>query len=423
VAHRLLALAILSSLADADIVVSTLKGPPVRGAHASREGDRLRIEPLGTPPGPVEPVALDSVIEIASEPAPRPPGAPLFPFEVELTDGSTLRGSILGDESGSLVVTSPSVERTTGLLSLPVEQVRAVRRLRDAEGARGSKLAPIAERDVAYRETGARVEGVVARFTATGVEIDRPGEGLVEVGFDQLAALFVDNPAVADPEGLLVVVRTAEGGAVKLGRDFRYEAGRVEGTTPAGFGPLAFAPDKVSQIGFRGGGFADLSDLPPSKVEREPFFPLPEGAGPEMLAFLCPVRRDLSPDGRPISLDGRRYSRGFGVRPRTVVHFDLPAGFREFRALCGIDDEIFLPGYGTGGGAGSVIFSLLVDGRAVFESEPVTGGRPPVEVAVPIAGAKSLALAVSLVPKEKNGGKPDTPELDNAVWARPILVR
>jgi len=67
---------------------------------------------------------------------------------------------------------------------------------------------------------------------------------------------------------------------------------------------------------------------------------------------------------------------------------------------------------------------LQVDGRTVFASEPVEGGKPPVPVSVPVAGAKTLTLIVSLVPKTKMPkGMTDGPELDNAVWARPLLIR
>jgi len=65
-----------------------------------------------------------------------------------------------------------------------------------------------------------------------------------------------------------------------------------------------------------------------------------------------------------------------------------------------------------------------VDGKEVWRSEPVEGGKPPVPVHVSLEGAKTLTLAVTLVPPDlMPKGIPDSPELDNAVWARPLLVR
>jgi hypothetical protein len=44
-------------------------------------------------------------------------------------------------------------------------------------------------------------------------------------------------------------------------------------------------------------------------------------------------------------------------------------------------------------------------------------------VSVPVEGARTLTLVVSLVSPALAKGTPDTPELDNAVWARPLLIR
>ena len=82
------------------------------------------------------------------------------------------------------------------------------------------------------------------------------------------------------------------------------------------------------------------------------------------------------------------------------------------------------PGYGRGGGTGSVIFIVAVDGKETFRSPPVEGGRAPVDINVPVEGARTLTLIVALVPEDKMPkGRADSPELDNAVWARPLLIR
>ncbi|NUQ55830.1 MAG: NPCBM/NEW2 domain-containing protein, partial [Dehalococcoidia bacterium] len=97
----------------------------------------------------------------------------------------------------------------------------------------------------------------------------------------------------------------------------------------------------AAALSFVGGSFVHLSDLAPTEVNREPFFPLPEGAAAEAtLDFLNPVRIDRSPDNNVISLGGQHYFKGIGVRPRTELTFDLGTRFRTFEALCGIDDEV-----------------------------------------------------------------------------------
>ena len=174
-----------------------------------------------------------------------------------------------------------------------------------------------------------------------------------------------------------------------------------------------------------GGSFVHLSDIKPT-ILRKPFFPLPKGPGEAaMLEFVCPVRVDKSPDGRPITLDKRRYFKGFGVRPHTELTFQLAGKFRTFQTLCGIDDEIFLPNYGRGAGAGSVVFSVFGDdNKVLFRSARVVGGKKPQAVRVDVTGMQTLRLVVTLVPDTlMPKGRKDSPELDNAVWARPLLIR
>ena len=65
-----------------------------------------------------------------------------------------------------------------------------------------------------------------------------------------------------------------------------------------------------------------------------------------------------------------------------------------------------------------------MDGKEVYVSPPQLGGRDPARVKLDVAGAKTLTLEVGLLPKSKMPkGVIDSPELDNAVWARPLLIR
>jgi hypothetical protein len=278
--------------------------------------------------------------------------------------------------------------------------------------------------DAAYRLSGARLEGTLKAFTKAGIEIERGDLGSGDIPYKDLAAVFVDNERQALPDELRVVARLADGSAVVLTRGFRVAAGQLSGETPTGLA-VRIPTSRVAALSFVGGSFVHLSDLAPTEVKREPFFPLPEGAAAEAtLDFLYPVRLDRSPDNNVISLAGQRYFKGIGVRPRTEMTFDLGGRFKAFEAVCGIDDEVLGPGYGRGAGTGSVVFSVKVDGKVAYESPPVQGGRAPAVVNLPVAGARTLTLVVSLVPPEKTQkGTPDTPELDNAVWARPLLIR
>ncbi len=420
-----LALALaLAATARADVQVTTLAGETLRGLSIEGRGtDHLA---LTTAEGHVRKIPTRQAVEVLTLPPP-PAGKEPPPFEVELTDGSRLRGRLEGGENGALLVHSamlPQSGARMGSVLLKDEQIRGLRRLSAAKMPARSRLVRIPGKDAAYTLEGARVEGFVESFGRDGVVLDRGALPGRTIAFDKLAALFVDQEAMPPPQGLHVVARLADGSAIVLGRDFKVQESVLTGTSPAGL-ELSLSMKRVAALSFAGGSFAHLSDLPPARIERTPFFPpLKEEAGTLYLDFVMPVHFDKSPDGNPIRLGGQRLFKGIGVRPRTELVYDLGAGFKEFRAPCGIDDEVRDPGYGHGSGEGSVIFTVLVDGVKKYESSPVVGGRDAVRVRVPVEGAKQLSLIVDIVPPDKMpGGVKDSPELDNAVWGRPLLVR
>ena len=407
--------------AAADVLVTTLAGgEPARGISLTADGRTVSLQSAA---GGVVRIPTAQVVEIVTIPPPAAPPPATRPYEVELIDGARFRG-ILGPGKTADDVSVKSPVLGAAALGISLDLVLAVRRVDGVRVPGSSRLVRIPGVDAAYRLSGARVEGTVARFHGTGVEIDRGDLGRSEISFRELAAIFVDNEPLPRPDGLHVVARLADGSAVVLTKDFQVAGGQLRGRTPCGLA-VRVEIARVQALGFQGGSFVHLSDLAPQSVKRQPFFALPEGpVADAMLDFVCPVRIDESPDGRSITLNGRTYFKGIGVRPRTELTYALQGRFKTFRALCGIDDEVLGPGYGRGAGTGSVVFIVQVDGRTAFSSEPVEGGKAPVPVSVPIAGAKTLTLIVSLVPEAKMPkGMADGPELDNAVWARPLLIR
>lgn len=402
----------------ADFVVNTLDGkPPLRGISLNANA---RTVSLASAEGPVVKIPTANVIEVVAVPQPQRPPVGSRPFEVRLVDGTKLRGVLEAGPDNFVRLRSPLLETP---LDIDLERVLGVHRVDDQRIPGASLIARVRDDDVAYRLSGAKTRGTVERFTATGVVLARD-LGPRTIKYSNLAAVFIDNTPTPALEGLHVVVRLADGSAIVLTRNFTVARGELSGQTPSGF-PFRVETKHIAALGFMGGSFVHLSDMQPVIV-RKPFFPLPEGpGGAAMLEFICPVRIDQSPDGRPITLHKRRYFKGIGVRPHTELTFRLDGKYSFFQTLFGIDDEIFLPGYGRGAGAGSVVFSVFGDGdKLLFLSPRVVGGKQPQSVRVDVTGMQTLKLVVALVPKERMPkGRKDSPELDNAVWARPLLIR
>jgi len=103
--------------------------------------------------------------------------------------------------------------------------------------------------------------------------------------------------------------------------------------------------------------------------------------------YLAP-RLDGDCCGGPISLMGTRYAKGIGVASPSKIEFFLGANCTHLSAVVGIDDSARW----TTAGA-TATFSVLTDGRSVFESGLVTQNvTKSVEVA--LTGASVLVLVV-----------------------------
>jgi hypothetical protein len=404
------------------VVVTALDAEkPVRGISLTVDRGRLSVQ---TADGKVVQMAASAVIAATSLPVPKPPPVAQRTFEVRLVDSSRVRGVLAGGPADHLKIRCPSLAGGREILSISIEEVMEIRRVAGAQVPGASRLVRVRDNDAAYRLDGSRITGTVESFGETGIRIDRGDLGARTVAYDDLAALFIDNDTGAAHKGLVAIARMNDGSAFLLREGFRIATGVVSGKTPVGLEIQAPSARLVS-LGFMGGRFDHLSDKKPTRVERTPFFPLPEGAAKGvMLDFVCPVRVDTSPDGRPITIAHKRYFKGIGVRPTTSLTWKLDGTFKRFQAVCGIDDEVLGPAYGRSGGSGSVIFAVSVDGKEVWRSPVVKGGQAPALARVDLTGARELTLRVTVVSKDKMPkGRLDSTELDNAVWAQPLLIR
>ncbi|HEY3631543.1 MAG TPA: beta galactosidase jelly roll domain-containing protein, partial [Jatrophihabitantaceae bacterium] len=143
------------------------------------------------------------------------------------------------------------------------------------------------------------------------------------------------------------------------------------------------------------GGTQDLSDTrdvhalatPPTGnvyVSDLPFFSATNGWGP--------VERDTSVgeqaagDGKPITLNGTVYPKGLGTNSVSDVAVYLGGNCSRFTATVGVDDEQ--------GGAGTVTFSVLSDGKTLATTPVLNGSSASVNLDVDITGTQLLDLVV-----------------------------
>lgn len=126
-----------------------------------------------------------------------------------------------------------------------------------------------------------------------------------------------------------------------------------------------------------------------------------------------PVEKNMSNgedgamDGNTITLDNTTYATGLGVHANSKVTVALAAGYTTFLADVGVDDEV--------GDMGSVVFQVVVDGAAVFDSGAMTGATPKETVSVDVKGKQTLELVVT--------DADDGNAYDHADWANARLVK
>lgn len=184
---------------------------------------------------------------------------------------------------------------------------------------------------------------------------------------------------------------------------------------PAGDLPSASALTttvRYAQNGRRATGSDErvIGGIPPappagkSAVSDLPFLSSTNGWGP--------VERDSSVgeqaagDGRPISIAGVTYPKGLGTNSLSDVQLYLAGQCTRLTASVGVDDET--------GGAGTVTFSVIADGRTLVTTPTIRGKQAAVPIDVDVSGAQVVDLKV--------GDAGDGNGNDHGDWGAPTLT-
>ncbi len=99
--------------------------------------------------------------------------------------------------------------------------------------------------------------------------------------------------------------------------------------------------------------------------------------------------RDLSVEGRHLSVAGFRYDEGVGTHTNGEVFIALGGGSRRITGLAGVDD--------SSGGKGSVVFQIINPdaNRILWDSKLMKSGEYPKRFSLPLDGVNTLYLRVT----------------------------
>jgi hypothetical protein len=318
-----------------------------------------------------------------------------------LTTGDALAVDVLRLERDALVCRWPQsednldfripLETVTGMVLHPASVVREQRALERQLQQREFTT------DVLFLTNGDRLAGVFDGLdqnscrceTAAGpFEVNRSRVGAV--GFN--AALL----APVEPVELQLVLHLTDGSWLTC-RSVAWRGGAdLHALTPGGVEIRVPGP-RLRSIACYGPRVTPLSDLEPLEIVMTPY-----------LTRETPPRRDRNAYGGSLVVRGESFARGLGMYSRTTATCPLQETYSKFRAVVGIDD--------AAEGAGSVIFTVAVDGEQVFDSGLVTGRDDPLHVGpIDLRGAESITLSVDY------GTQGDIGDL--ADWCNPVLIR
>jgi hypothetical protein len=107
-----------------------------------------------------------------------------------------------------------------------------------------------------------------------------------------------------------------------------------------------------------------------------------------------PVNMDRSFEGRKIHIAGVEYDRGLGVRAPSTVEYDLRGQFDALHLVAGVDLEGRDKGTPARTKFEAVQFSVLGDGKRLYQSESLKWSSNPAVADLNVAGVKKLRLVV-----------------------------
>jgi len=337
--------------------------------------------------------------------------------EFRFVNGGTLRGQIqanVGDlvklHSAMAGLVSIDLARVKGFVALPLAGFsgRKAEELVDSTPEHVARQVFVSERDRGVvkpehvrmsRAVDVLLDAGAAAYPGVGRKLDRTHldldlEQMLQVAEVKVVRVagFRTADAARDPaqpwEGDVQVRMHARDESIVQGHLARIQLGRWQLLPLWNIkNPLNVELEEISLVQVLGGRVQYLSQLTPVKVEEKTVLAPPQ-----------PFRMDRSCQGDPISIAGKRYPWGLGVHANSELTFDLKGRFNEFRADIGVASRM--------GERGSVIFSVLGDGKEFYKSPVLRGtkgGTPggegpqakPLSVAVPVKGVKMLTLKVT----------------------------
>ncbi len=252
------------------------------------------------------------------------------------------------------------------------------------------------EKDMARLDGGDRMAGEFQSFDARDVRFSGP-RGELRLARGKVVALQFDPELVTAPKlsGLYFLLSFLDGSRL-FAKQFEMTKDNLQIVTLFGAELVVKREDLVGCQVYHE-RIQPLSLRAPSHFQETPYLSHHWGWVKNRNVWYGPLR-----------IGDREFGLGMGVHSRSELTYELEPNDRVFRAVVGIDH--------AAAGAGSVVFSVLLDGKVAWTSPVVTGKSEPLSIpAISLQGKRQLTLLADF------GELGDIS--DYADWCDPIIIR
>ena len=298
---------------------------------------------------------------------------------LRLADGTRIHGHL--KESSDPDLLSVQVPSLSAPLRVPLEWVREVRRGVPTTGA-----APATTEDRIETTRNASITGVIESIEVSGVTIEDPSLGTLEVPWEQIERVLVapldPPPALSDPS-IPCFVETSDGSRFN-GSLKELSRARCQLESPL-LGTITIEEEHCVELEVLLNRIAYLSDRAPISVE--------EGI-PFSDYFPWRYQRDRNVLGGPLRIGRETFRKGLGVHSKSSLKYSVEPGDLLFRSMIGVD-VVGRP-VDDNPHVGSVRFVVLLDGEEVWRSKDVGWSDPPQPIEIPLEGHRELTLVVEM---------------------------
>jgi hypothetical protein len=318
---------------------------------------------------------------------------------VELTDGTVLpMKEFAANEATATIEISAPPPAKGQTMTLPLRQVVVVRSGR-FEPQIEQQWEEIRSQDAASdllvlfspdRKNLDQAEGVLGPVTSAKIEFELDGDTR-RVDRGRLAGWIYFRKR-ASPESDPLCIVHGRTGLRACAKNVRLKDETLEITTTGG-AKLAWPLADVDFADFSAGKIIYLSDMKPALARWTPLIGFASAA--ESAADYGQVRADQSAFGGPLSLylegiggsarEAKSFGKGLAIRSRTELVYRLPAGFKQFVALAGIEPATHA--------TGDVQLSIYGDDRSLVNAD-IAGDERPREIKLDVTGVKRLKIVV-----------------------------